>query len=184
VEVPFTAGHWESYFLAPHIPLARGWERQSDIADNPLFYGGGLSAASYEVWLHQLAVRYVAVADAPPDYSARAELRLIRGGLPYLRVVARLPHWTVYAVHDPTGIASGAGHLVAMGADSLTLSVMRPGLVRVRVHWSPYWRLSGVRGCVAPDGRFTQVQARTRGTAQLRISFAPARIDSRARRCN
>ncbi len=184
VEVPFTTGHWESYWLAPRVPLARGWERQSDIADNPLFYDGALTAASYDTWLHRLAVRYVAVADAPADYSARAELRLIRSGLPYLRVVARLAHWTVYAVADPTGIASGAGHLLAMGPNSLTLSVEHPGLIRLRVRWSPYWRLSGVRGCVAPHGQFTQVQAGARGTAKLGISFALTRIGSQGRRCD
>ncbi len=47
VEVPFTAGHWEAYWLAPVIPLARGWERQLDIADDGLFYGGELNAGSY-----------------------------------------------------------------------------------------------------------------------------------------
>ena len=151
VEVPFTADHWEAYYLAPHVPLARGWERQTDIADNPLFYDGRLTPITYDAWLHQLAVHYVAVADAPPDYAARAELRLIRRGLPYLHVVARLAHWTVYAVDRPTAVASGAGQLVFMGPNSLTVAVAHPGLVRLRVRWSPYWRLSGVGGCVAPD---------------------------------
>jgi hypothetical protein len=184
VEVPFTQGHWESFYLAPRFPLARGWERQADIADDRLFYAGRLTSAAYGDWLHRLAVRYVAVTDAPADYSARAELRLIRRGPPYLRVVARLPHWTVYAVRDPTAMASGAGRLVAMGPNSLTVAVARPGLVRLRIRWSPYWRLSGVRGCVTADGGFTQVQARTAGTAHLGMSVAPARIDSRAPRCD
>lgn len=184
VEVPFTQSHWESYWLAERVPLARGWERQTDIADNPLFYGRTLTAGRYDAWLHQLAVRYVAVADAPPDYSARAELRLIRRGLPYLRVAARLPHWTVYAVSDPAPIASGAGRLVSMGPGSLTLAVARPGLIRLRVRWSPYWQLRGVRGCVAPDGDFTEVRARSTGGAQLDMSLALSRIGSRAPRCD
>ncbi len=184
VEVPFTAGHWEAYYLAPYVPLARGWERQTDIADDPLFYDGRLTAASYDAWLHRLAVRYVAVADTPPDYAARAELRLIRRGLPYLHVVARLAHWTVYAVEHPTAVVSGAGRLESMGPNSLTVAVAHPGLVRLRVRWSPYWRLSGVRGCVAPDRQFTQLRASASGTARLRSSFALARIDSRAPRCN
>jgi hypothetical protein len=184
VEVPFTAGHWETYRLAPQLPLARGWERQLDIADNGLFYGGRLTAATYEAWLHRLAVRYVAVADTPPDYSARAELRLIRGGLPYLRVVARLPHWTVYAVADATPIVSGAGRLVSMGPNSLTLAVAHPGNVYVRVRWSPYWRLSGVHGCVAPAGQFTRIQARQDGHARLQMAFSLGRIRSRAPRCD
>jgi len=37
-EIPFTRFHWEAWVVAAHFPLARGWERQLDIADNPLFY--------------------------------------------------------------------------------------------------------------------------------------------------
>ncbi len=184
VEVPPTQGHWESYWLAARVPLARGWERQTDIADNPLFYGHRLTAARYEAWLHRLAVRYVAVADATPDYSALAELRLIRRGPPFLRVVKRLPHWTVYAVANPTPIASGAGKVVAIGPSTLTLAIAHPGHMYVRVRWSPYWQLSGARGCVAPAGAFTRIRATGRGSAELEMSFSLGRIDSRSARCD
>jgi hypothetical protein len=184
VEVPFTAGHWEAYRLAPEIPLARGWERQLDIADDGLFYDGRLDASSYDTWLHRLAVRFVAVADAPADYSARGELALIRHGLPYLRLVARLGHWRVYAVAKPSPIATGAGRLVSMGPNSLTLAIAHPGSIHVRVRWSPYWQLSGVRGCVAPSGRFTLIEARSSGRAWLGMAFSLARVDSSAPRCN
>ena len=184
VEVPFTAGHWESYWLAPQVALARGWERQTDIADNPLFYDHRLTAAGYDAWLHRLAVRYVAVADATPDYSARAELRLIARGLPYLTPVRHLPHWTLYAVAQPTPLATGAGTVSKLGPQSLTLTVARPGRILVRVRWSPYWRLSGVPGCVAPAGALTRVAARASGRAQLQMTFALTRIGSRAARCD
>ncbi len=75
IEIPFTSFHWESYEVAPRFPLARGWERQLDIKYNHLFYGGTLDAATYDAWLHSLAVRFVAVADASLDYSAREEAR-------------------------------------------------------------------------------------------------------------
>ena len=184
VEVPFTQGHWEADRLAPRFPLARGWERQLDIADNQLFYSGRLNAASYEAWLRQLAVRYVAVADAPPDYSARAELKLIDQGLPYLKIVARLPHWRVYEFSEATAIVSGAASLKAMGPQSLTLDVEHAGTAYVRVRWSPYWQLRGVGGCVAPWGTFTLVRARSSGTARLQISFSLTRIGARSPRCD
>jgi len=184
VEVPFTQGHWEADRLAPMFPLARGWERQLDIADDQLFYGGTLDSSTYGRWLHELAVRYVAVADATPDYSARAEVKLIDRGLPYLRLVSRLPHWRVYAVSDPTAIVSGAARLRSMGADNLTLAVEHKGVAYVRVRWSPYWQLGGVRGCVAPWGPFTLIRARSSGTARLQISFSLGRIDARSERCN
>jgi hypothetical protein len=184
VEVPFTQGHWESYRLAPRVPLARGWERQTDIAENPLFYDGRLTAARYETWLHALAVRYVAVADASPDYAARAELRLISGGLPYLHLVRRLPHWTVYAVSDPSPLANGGGRVISLGPEDLRLSIAHRGSIYVRVRWSPYWRLTGVRGCVAPAGQFTRVTAEGTGPAGLQMSFSIGRVGSRAPRCD
>jgi hypothetical protein len=184
VEVPFTAGHWEAYRLAPKIPLARGWERQLDIADDALFYDGRLNAGSYDAWLHRFAVRYVAVAGAPADYSARGELELIRRGLPYLKLVTRLRHWRVYAVTRPSPIATGAGRLVSMGPSSLELAIAHPGSVHVRVRWSPYWQLSGVRGCVAPSGQFTLIEARGSGRARLGMAFSPARVGSSAARCD
>jgi hypothetical protein len=184
VEVPATQGHWESYWLAPQVPLARGWERQTDIGADPLFYEPGMSAGRYESWLHGLAVRYVAVADAPGDYSARAELRLIRGGLPYLRVVRRLRHWTVYEVADATAIASGAGRVVSIAPSAIRLAVARSGSIYLRVRWSPYWRLSGVRGCVLPAGRFTRINTSAAGAARLSMSFSLARVGSHRRRCD
>ncbi len=108
-EIPFTRFHWEAYVVATHFPLARGWERQLDIKDNPIFYSGHLTAASYERWLHANAVRFVAAPDAQLDYSAKAEMALIDRGLPYLREVMHSRHWRVYAVANATPIVQGAG---------------------------------------------------------------------------
>jgi hypothetical protein len=184
VEVPLTAGHWDAYRLALAVPLARGWERQLDIADDHLFYGGRLNARTYRGWLDQLAVRYVALPDAPIDHSSRSEVRLIRSGLGYLHVVAALPHWTVYEVKDATPLATGAARVTEMDASALTLDVTRPGRALVRVRFSPYWRLSGVRGCVAPAGALTELRFYTRGRARLAISFSLSRVASRSPRCD
>ena len=54
VEVIPTRLHWEAAFVAPHVPLARGWERQLDTADNPLFYGRRpLTAGMYRRLAHR-----------------------------------------------------------------------------------------------------------------------------------
>src|SRR5205823_5287819 len=61
VEVPPTLEHWEAAFLAPHVSLARGWERQLDIANNSLFYvTGALTPASYLAWLKSNGITWVA----------------------------------------------------------------------------------------------------------------------------
>lgn len=184
VEVPFTQGHWEASRLALRFPLARGWERQLDIAEDSLFYEGRLTASSYARWLHRMAVRYVALADAPLDYSSRAEGALIAAGLPYLQLLRRLSHWRIYRVRGATPIATGAAALTALGAQSTTLRFSRPGSAYVRIRYSPYWQLQGLRGCVAADGAFIRVRAEAAGTARLTMAFAPSRIGARSPRCS
>ncbi len=132
IEIPFTQFHWEAYVVATHFPLARGWERQLDVKDNPIFYGGYLTAASYERWLDANAVRFVAAPDAQLDYSAQAEMALIDHGLPYLHLVMRSPHWRVYAVAHATPIVDGPATLTALGPDSLTIHADRAGVSRTR----------------------------------------------------
>ncbi|MDQ6776006.1 MAG: hypothetical protein M3071_07260, partial [Actinomycetota bacterium] len=183
IEIPFTASHWEAYEVAPRFPLARGWERQLDIRDNALFYNGTLSASTYDAWLHQVAVRYIAVPDTSLDSSARAEVALIDRGLPYLRLVWRGRHWRVYAVSGPAPIVSGAT-LRALGPDSLTIDARAPGAVSVRVRFTPYWALSGGAGCVARDGDFTRLILRRGGEVRLVIRFALDRIGARSPRCS
>jgi hypothetical protein len=183
VEIPFSQFHFEAYEVAPRFPSPRGWERQLDIKYNPLFYRGPLTPASYEAWLHRLAVRFVAVSDANLDYAGRAENALVGRGLPYLRLVLRGRHWRVYAVRDPTPIAQGPATLEAIGPDSVTLRARRAGRVLLRTHFTPYWALGAGSGCVEPAGDFTALTLRSAGTVHLTISFSPGRVGARSRRC-
>ena len=74
VEVPMTVNHWEAADLAKVVPLARGWERQLDQKANPIFYDGKpLTASGYHEWLGENAVRWVALPNAPLDYSGAQE---------------------------------------------------------------------------------------------------------------
>ncbi len=78
IEVPPTANHWESAYLAPKFELARGWLRQLDTTRDDVFYDEGeLTNATYSAWLRSNAISYVALPDAPLDYSSAAERRLI-----------------------------------------------------------------------------------------------------------
>ena len=86
IEAVPTTDHWEARFLAPHIPLARGWERQLDQGRDGLFYDEGpLTAKRYRTWLSEQAVSYVALPDATLDYSADAEAELLLGSAPRAR---------------------------------------------------------------------------------------------------
>ena len=76
-----TVDHWEARWVAPHVMLARGWERQLDRGRNGLFYEKAaepLNALTYRRWLDEQAVSYVALPDSPLDYSAKREAALVR----------------------------------------------------------------------------------------------------------
>jgi hypothetical protein len=186
IEIPFTDSHWEAYRVAPAFPLARGWERQLDRADNPLFYDSRLTAATYDRWLHDNAIRFVALPDAALDSSAQREAALIRAGQPYLRLVMRSAHWRVYAVMRPTPIAQGAATLRSLGPDWITLEARRPGTVVLHVRFTPYWALATGAGCVAPDGDgdATRLTLRRAGPVRLVVRFTPARIGATSPRCS
>jgi hypothetical protein len=175
LEIPFTEGHWESARVAPHVPLARGWERQLDRKVNRVFYEGELTPERYRAWLADNAVRWVALPDAPLDYSARAEAQLIRGGLPYLRPLWRGEHWRLYAVRDATPL-----NVRELGHDWFTTT---GGVVRLR--WTPYWAVVAGRGCVreAPGG-WTEVSPQPAGSeVRVAIRLDPLRALGGGERC-
>ncbi len=184
IEIPFTKFHWETYDVAPYFPLARGWERQLDIKYNHLFYDGTLNARTYEAWLHSLAVRFVAISDARLDFSAEKETALVRGGLPYLKLVMRSQHWRVYAVEQPTPIVQGPATLTGLGPDDLTIEAHRAGTLFVRVRFTPYWSIERGAGCVAPGGEFTAITVPRPERVRLAIAFAFDRIGARSERCS
>ncbi len=95
-----TEYHWEAAYVAPVMPLARGWERQLDVADNPIFYrSGALAAGTYRAWLLDDGVTFVALPDAPLDSAGQAEGRLVSSGqVPGLDLIWRSAHWRLYSV--------------------------------------------------------------------------------------
>lgn len=187
LEVVATADHWEARWLAPHVMLARGWERQLDVYRNDPFYARStLDEARYRAWLHANAIAYVALPDAPTDYSAQSEARLVRGGLPYLHEVWRSAHWRLFAVLGAPPLAQAPAVLTAASSDSLTLYAPRSGAYTVRMHFTPYWALARGNGCVARasgPGEWTQVQARSAGSVRLVIAFSLARVFEHGPRC-
>ncbi len=185
VEVPLTRSHWEAALLAPSVSLARGWEKQMETRYDGVLLAGGLTAASYERWLHEQAVTYVALPDVPLDPSSAQEGRLIRAGVPYLREVFASAHWRIYRVAQATPLASGPGRLTSLGHDSFTLSAARAGRFVVRVHFTRYWTLTRGSGCVAPAaGGWTAVSVRGAGTAVVTASFSLERALSSGGSCS
>ncbi|MDQ1396525.1 MAG: hypothetical protein QOG64_1784 [Acidimicrobiaceae bacterium] len=150
VEIPVTQHHWESVYVAETVSLARGWERQLDISLNPVFYNGTLDAGSYERWLSDEAVRYIALPAAPIDYAAAAEARLLTNGLPYLTPVWQNADWRVWRFDQGPGLVSGPAAITELGAASFTVKVSAPGDVLVRVRASGHWAVPAP-GCATVD---------------------------------
>ncbi|HEU5215852.1 MAG TPA: hypothetical protein VFU30_09950 [Gaiellaceae bacterium] len=154
VEVVPTAEHWEAYWIPKSgFPLARGWYRQLDVADNPGLYEKHLVTAAYRRWLRSNAVRYVLLArTAALDWDGGPEeahaLRSPRSGL---REVFRSPNWTIYELPHATPLLTGPAHPVvtSFGHTVIGGRVFQPGRYLLRAHYNPYWRLLGA-GCAAP----------------------------------
>ncbi len=150
VEIPFTYHHWETAYVAPEVALARGWERQLDIERNSIFYDDTLSVASYEQWLTDNAVEYVALPSAQLDASSLAEKDLLVSRLPYLEEVWRSTDWVLWRFHGYPGMIEGSATLLGMDADEFRLVVYVPGDIVVRVRPSSYWQVNG-QGCASAD---------------------------------
>jgi MFS family permease len=189
IEIVPTRNHWEARWVAPHVMLARGWERQLDQDRNTLFYDESstpLTPARYRAWLSEEAISYVALPDAPLDYSAKGEARLLRsGGLAYLREIWHAAHWRLFAVLDARPLAEEPAVLRSVRSDSFTISVPHSGDTTVRIRFTPYWAILDGDGCVrqAPGG-WTEVQARRAGSVHVGIDFSLERIFNHGPRCS
>ncbi len=156
VEIPPTRDYWEAAYAAREVHLARGWLRQADLSRHPVFFDGTLSASTYEIWLREQGVSFVALPAtdlAGFSWVGRREAGLVRGGLPYLREVWRGRNWTLYEVDGQPSIVDG-GTLVSSGASSVTVDVPAGSTV-VKVWYSGWLRVNGPRNArlePAPDG--------------------------------
>jgi hypothetical protein len=169
VEVVPTQQHWEAVWVAAVEPLARGWERQSDIATNPIFYqDGALTPASYRSWLLDQGVAFVALPTATLDFSAGAEGRLLAAGVPGLRPVWGNADWRVWAVTGSSGVvATGPATVLAVEAQRVILRAERAAVLTVRVPSGGHWTVSQGDACAEPAGRWTRVDVTRPGIVVL-----------------
>ena len=186
VEIPFTDNHWESRWVAPHVPLARGWERQVDRQRNALFYdessdhGGALPplARRQRGALRRPGRRADRLLGGPRGGSSCARAR------PYLREVWHDAHWRVFAVAGARPLAGGAARVTAIEPERVRLTASRPGLVDLRVRFTPYWRIATGRGCVGQGpGGWTRLRLERPGPVVVETSFALGRVRASAPRC-
>jgi hypothetical protein len=188
VEVVPTAAHWESYWIPrAGIALARGFYRQTDIVENPLFYSGRLDGVTYRAWLRARAVDYVLLPATRLDpVGAPREARLLRSAVAGLPVAFRDRYWTIYHVDHPTPLLTGpaAARVTFFGHTRIGGLVSGPGRFLLRSHYMPFWKVSG-HVCLAPArngmtwldassaGRFALVAAPTADGFAQAVSTDP-----------
>jgi hypothetical protein len=182
IEIPPTRDRWEAYYVSPEFPLARGWERQAETDELQLFRSG-LSPRSYRNWLAANGVSYVAIPDVPLDYLAHREELLIDRALPYLRPIWSNGDWRLFAVRHATGLVDPPASLSAIGADWFDLRVPRAAQFELRIHFSPYWKVSAGSACLRERGPWTVVEANRAETIHVGTDLSAAALLGRHRVC-
>ena len=181
VEVVPTFGHWEAWWVPrAGFPLARGWYRQLDLAENPVLYRETLSASEYRAWLRRAAVRYVLVPDARlGPFGARREARLVVSGAAGLVPVFRSADWRIYELRGAPQLLTGkaAAAVDHLGHERVSGRTSAAGRFRLRVRYTPYWRVTRGDACLAPasDG-LTHLVARRAGRFELALGETPASL--------
>jgi hypothetical protein len=173
VEVVPTGDHWEAYWL-PHegFPLARGWYRQLDYAENRLFYREPLRAPEYREWLRRMGVRYVLL---PHTQLGRAgeerEADLLESGRSGLRMVAAAPDWTIWELSGASSVLP-EGTVTHYGPTRIEGRLPVAGSFDLAVRFTPYWRVREGVVCLreSPDG-MTELRARAAGRFRLEIDL-------------
>lgn len=165
VEVVPARNHREATALAPHINLARGWNRQLDVERGRLFYDGSLNPATYRQWLDRWAVGYVVLPHGRPDGPAEDEAAIVRGAPSWLEQVWQDEGWTVYRVRGAVPLVSSPATVVGGDDASLTVRMPAAGSVTVRVAYSPWLRASGA--CLRQEGEWTRLTVPRAGEYRL-----------------
>ncbi len=182
LEIPETWAHWDAYVLASTAPLARGWNRQLDVATNPLFFRPPLDPTAYRRWLRRERVQYVAVPDVTYTAAGLREVDLIRSGLPFLVEIWSAPGWHLYRVVRPRPIVPRPAELVSMDSAAVTLTAPARSTVHVGVRMTRWTTLVGddSGACLATDPQGDAVvHSGVGGRYRLTSTLGP-----RSRRCS
>ena len=187
IEVVPTVDHWEARFLAAHVLIARGWERQLDTERDALFYEGSaaLTASRYRAWLLDDAVSYVALPDAPLDYSAKSEAAAAAEHAPAVparshgaRRIGGCSPCSARAPLAPARRADAIERRLVHAADPARGHVHGPHALHSLLGARERTRLRA-----ACPGGWTLLRATSAGSVRVVIDFSPGRVFDHGPRC-
>ena len=171
IEVAGNATSWRGRLRTPVVPIARGWSRQIDIGRNPIFYDGTSTRTRTENGWTTTPSPTWSCPPARTTGQQLKEVKLLSGGLPYLRQV-----WKRHLDPLRRGAQAG-GRLHRLGewfpaAPNSTVSVPEAGAYEMRVRWYRY--LSASNGCVRPaEGGWSTLVAEPPETVTITGSLLP-----------
>jgi hypothetical protein len=175
LEIPFTKNHWEAFYVAAEVPIARGWERQRDRELNGLFYEPSLSTAAYREWIDMNAVRWVAVPRVGLDHSAVTEAAVLARRPEWLTPVWSNHDWQLLEVSGATPLVAAPATRVQYASGGISFFAPRRGPLRVRARHSRHWSVTVGDACVAPaDDGMMLIAVREPGPIVLRQAFYPS----------
>ncbi len=176
VEVVPLRDHGEAAFVAPVVPLARGWSRQIDTERNALFYDGPLAADDYEQWLRDNGVDAVALGpSARQDNGGAAERALLLvGSVKGLEVAWSDELWTVWRFAPSQPLAGFPVQVLATDRTTVRLRSDLAADVALKVQWSRWLSVTGP-ACLERDGEGTRIRFSGPGEAVVgsRLSLRP-----------
>ncbi|MFD4526882.1 hypothetical protein ACFWP7_23705 [Streptomyces sp. NPDC058470] len=172
VEVVPARNHREATALAPHVNMARGWNRQLDMERGRLFYDGTFSAATYRAWLDRWAVGLVVLPDGKPDGFAEEEARLVQNPPAWLEPVWSDAHWRVFRVRDAVPLVTAPATVARTTSAEVDVRVPRTGSVTVRIAYSPWLHADGA--CLAQEGEFTRLTVFRSGEYRISSEYGPS----------
>jgi hypothetical protein len=174
VEVLAGRDHREASEVITTTALARGWARQVDVRDNPLFYRPEpLQETEYVTWLKQNAIDRVAVPrEGAFDYGSVLAADLLRLRIRGLSEEWRDRDWIVYRVEDPTPVVAEPGKLLAYERTHLLIASPVQGEIAVDIRWSRWLSATGP-ACIEQAGDRVVLRFDRPGTATLTSSLQP-----------
>lgn len=176
VEVVPLRDHGEAAFVAPVVPLARGWSRQIDTARNGLFYDGALGADEYARWLEDNGVDAVALGpSARTDAGGKEERALLLiGRLEGLEKVWSDDVWTLWRYRPAVPIAQPPIEVVDTDRVTVRLRSSAATTSELKVRWSRWLSVSGP-ACLERAGDGTRIRFSGPGQAVVssRLSLRP-----------
>jgi hypothetical protein len=186
LHIPPTRNRWEAAYVAPRFPLARGWLRQLEAEDIPLFDSARIEyPGAYREWLLEQGVSWVALPRAERDYLAEREAELLEGDLPYLDEVWSSEDWRLFRF-DRGGeqpLTEGDTELLGLGFDGFTVRTDK-GVAELALRDDPWFEVTAGDACLRPGvstpGLAVEVpRVRRRGeppepvTIEVRARFTP-----------